>query len=79
MASNCPAKVTVGLPRQGRPYSLSAHGKTLHVKYVSAGNYSLRISGQRRVRWASHVQDIREDVAHFVSTGALPRSKGGWA
>jgi len=71
---------TIKLPSTGETLHIPAHGKTLGVKKVKAGEYTAGIEGTRTYvegpsgkRWGN-AAEIREDIEHFLRTGALPFS-----
>lgn len=70
------------IPRKVGNITYIAHprtGRRLGIKLVSRGNYYMRIEGTRRARWASSERQVREDVAEFLATDALPPARGAFA
>ena len=47
------------------------------VEKISNGVYCLHIQGHDRYRWGN-TAEIREDINHFTTTGALPKASKGW-
>jgi hypothetical protein len=63
--------------RSGEILGYEAQGETLEVKKLKPGEYFAKVLGTQRGRFGDSEQ-IREDIAHFLETGALPRSKSNW-
>lgn len=68
----------ITLPRMGETLTLAAHGATLHVRKTKAHTWIAGVEGSPRRRFGN-TAEMRGDVAHFLDTGALPISRGGWA
>lgn len=56
----------------GEQKEITAHGNTAIMKRISQDTYVLKRNGQ--VRFGT-LDQIREDIAHFQETAALPASK----
>ncbi len=66
------------LPNKGEALTIQAYGKTLTIKRNASGvDWHAFASDSRHTRFGN-ASEIRSDMAHFIETGTLPRSKTCW-